>query len=597
MKTRILSLVLLLVFSLSCTFANNIRIYDASDPSKAGVPQLLSKVEDGSIPENYYAIQFNLIWDNSWKSSNPRNWDAAWIFVKYNLGGTGWKHVWLADTGNSIPSGAKHGVATNGGFAKGAVSGQKPAGFTPIEYSIVPGYSYIPEKSKSLPVGVFLHRAKNGYGTVQFEKMRLFWDYNQQGLHSDDPVTVMVFAMEMVYVPGGEYRLGTGGTETNAFRQSYFLPSPADTYGEPFVMRSEDSTNLIYFANANGNINPEDSTYIARNNLGTTPANVASSNRVRIPKAFPKGTNPYYVMKYEITQEAYVDYLNTLNIQQQAARTIGTDPTYTEVLTVGDIGGNLAYDKASYRNGITLKNLSGTGTFVSNLNTAGGLDRANGLDDGQNIAMNYLSTVDWLSYLAWSGLRPLTEFEFEKACRGNQLPVKNEYAWGNTTYLKCGNAASTSTNPGYDNERPTPTGGNLVSNFNAGSGFPPLRVGSFADSATSRADAGASYWGIMELSGNVVERWVCAERESATMTFKGTHGYGEVDMVNASVPATLSWPTVYTGVCDYIFRGSGIGLSVTYGQVSDRTYAINSPTSTRVYYTGGRGGRTVNVSE
>lgn len=597
MKTRILSLVLLLVFSLSCTFANNIRIYDASDPSKAGVPQLLSKVDDGSIPENYYAIQFNLIWDNSWKSSNPRNWDAAWIFVKYNLGGTGWKHVWLADTGNSIPSGAKHGVATNGGFAKGAVSGQKPAGFTPIEYSIVPGYSYIPEKSKSLPVGVFLHRAKNGYGTVQFEKMRLFWDYNQQGLQSDDPVTVMVFAMEMVYVPGGEYRLGTGGTETYAFRQSYFLPSPANTYGEPFVMRSEDSTNLIYYANAHGDINPQDSTYIARNNLGVAPGSVATSTRIRIPRAFPKGTNPYYVMKYEITQEAYVDYLNTLNIQQQAARTIGVDPSYGQALAVGHIGGNLGYDKATYRNGITLKNLSGAGTFVCNLNTAGGLERANGLDDGQNIAMNYLSTVDWLSYLAWAGLRPLTEFEFEKACRGNQLPVKNEYAWGNTTALICGSPLTTATNPGYDNERPVPTGSNLITNFNGVSAYSPTRVGSFADSATSRADAGASYWGIMELSGNVAERWITVERESATMTFKGSHGYGEVEAVNATIPTTLSWPTNYTGICDYISRGGGVGYAAVYAQVSDRYYSITATPGTREYYTGGRGGRTAGAME
>ena len=38
--------------------------------------------------------------------------------------------------------------------------------------------------------------------------------------------------------------------------------------------------------------------------------------------------------------------------------------------------------------------------------------------------------MDGAAYADWSGLRPMTELEFEKACRGNQTPVANEFAWG-----------------------------------------------------------------------------------------------------------------------------------------------------------------------
>ena len=37
------------------------------------------------------------------------------------------------------------------------------------------------------------------------------------------------------------------------------------------------------------------------------------------------------------------------------------------------------------------------------------------------------------TYLDWAGLRPMTELEYEKICRGPSAPVAGEYAWGSTT--------------------------------------------------------------------------------------------------------------------------------------------------------------------
>jgi hypothetical protein len=60
---------------------------------------------------NFTFIQFDLNWSNSWRTSTgPLNWDAAWIFVKYQInGGTGctpsnvWNHATLSPvSGNHL---------------------------------------------------------------------------------------------------------------------------------------------------------------------------------------------------------------------------------------------------------------------------------------------------------------------------------------------------------------------------------------------------------------------------------------------------------------------------------------------------------------
>ena len=42
----------------------------------------------------------------------------------------------------------------------------------------------------------------------------------------------------------------------------------------------------------------------------------------------------------------------------------------------------------------------------------------------------YMCWADCATYADWAGLRPMTELEFEKACRGPLKPVPDEYAWG-----------------------------------------------------------------------------------------------------------------------------------------------------------------------
>jgi hypothetical protein len=57
----------------------------------------------------------------------------------------------------------------------------------------------------------------------------------------------------------------------------------------------------------------------------------------------------------------------------------------------------------------------------------------------------------------------------------------------------------------------------------------PMRVGIFATPESGRVAAGASYWGIMELSGTVREQ-VVSVSDAKGRAFQGTHGAGTIDV-------------------------------------------------------------------
>ena len=44
-------------------------------------------------------------------------------------------------------------------------------------------------------------------------------------------------------------------------------------------------------------------------------------------------------------------------------------------------------------------------------------------------ACNFFGWADILSYTAWAGLRPITDLEYEKACRGPREVARDEDAW------------------------------------------------------------------------------------------------------------------------------------------------------------------------
>ncbi len=119
-----------------------------------------------------------------------------------------------------------------------------------------------------------------------------------------------------------------------------------------------------------------------------------------------------------------------------------------------------------------------------------------------------------------------------------------------------------------------------AANTGGDGGTGPLRVGIFATNGATRVTAGASYWGIMELSGNLWERPVSVGHAAVGRLFQGTHGTGTLDLPS-------DWPgTTAAGTgsrCGAWGRASG------EARVSDRARAATADASRA----GGNGWRAV----
>jgi formylglycine-generating enzyme required for sulfatase activity len=164
----------------------------------------------------------------------------------------------------------------------------------------------------------------------------------------------------------------------------------------------------------------------------------------------------------------------------------------------------------------------------------------------------------------------MTELEFEKACRGNQPAVSGEYAWGTAGIAS---SAYTLTNAGAANEaiatNYSTTVGNAMYTTTKGSINGPVRVGIFAANGlnSGQVSVGASYWGIMELSGNLWERTVTRENASGR-AFTGKNGDGLLDL-NGDANIT-NWPG--TDAEGTGWRGGSWRYSELRLKVSDRYF-------------------------
>ncbi len=487
-------------------------------------------------------VQFDLSWENSWRGGGVINWDAAWVFVKYRLPNGQWQHARLSNTGHTVPAG-----------------GQADPGL------LNPGSAY--NAATNPVVGIFLRRSADGSGAFALTGMQLDWNLNNQGLGFNDIAAVQVFAIEVVHVPQGAFYVGSGGTETGSFTDG------AWTTGNtiPLLITSE---NTLTIAQTAGNL------------WGTSSANSSTIGGAgSLPAAFPKGFNAFYCMKYEVTQQGYTDFLNTLTYAQQVNRT-GTVPT-----AAAGSGAMVVTNMDRTAIDIQTPGVAGTtpAVYACNLNANTTYGEA---ADGKDIACNWLNWGDIAAYLDWSGLRPMTELEFEKACRGTIATVPNEYPWGtttvsNSTYIPANpGAANESLAFGYHTTWGNAAISNTVSNFNSFNG--PVRVGLFAAHAanTGRVTAGASYYGIMELGGNVNER-IISVGITEGRAFTGTHGNGALGAAGDPDPATWPGPATINGSG---FRGASWSSGPTM-PVSDRTDASN-PVPIRWSAHGGRGVRT-----
>jgi hypothetical protein len=271
-------------------------------------------------------------------------------------------------------------------------------------------------------------------------------------------------------------------------------------------------------------------------------------------------------MRHELTQEQWRNFFNALPITGNS-RTNRDITSSTGKNSDGLINHNsLSWDSANLANQATLPDT----------------DSPNGATYCTSPA-NFLNWGDLTAYLDWAGLRPMTELEFEKAARGTLTPVADEHAWGSAVATQ----ATGITNVGRITELPSPTGANLTWN-NGTTG--PVRVGSFAAlnyGGASRVNAGAGYYGAMELSGNLWEQ-VVTVGNSGGRAFTGAHGDGALD--SDGLANVSNWPSNASATTGGGNRGGNYQAAQSVSSISDRTGAAATSTG-RTRRQGGRGVR------
>ena len=490
----------------------------------------ITNVTLGALSGGSTTVSLDITWANSWRFTDPgapapNNWDAAWVFVKFRKNGGDWAHASLNDNGHST------GTGTAATYAVGY-----PDTNSSFNIATNPG------------VGVFLYRSGDGSGTFSLTGAGLSWNYAQDGVATNDTVEIRVFGIEMVLATQGPFFVGDNWNTGTAVKQG-------SSDGDPWYIGSEDALTTTNTAGS-GTGKDETAAEYYYINAGSSGED-ASGTIFTIPAAFPKGFKAFYIMKGEISQGQWVAFFNTLP---------------ANLKTTHDVTANKG-DSLNARNNVSWT--SGDATLP---------DRGGGATY-EGVAMNFLSWTNLAAYLDWSGLRPMSELEYEKAGRGPYRAVAGEFAWGSTTITQ----ATSIVDQGLPTER-AQSGANAAHGL-APSVQGPVRVGSFASGVSTRVAAGAGYYGAMELSGNVWERAITVGN-SGGRSFEGRyHGDG---VLNASANANVNtWPG--TNAIGAGFRGGkwyigGAGSSY-YIRLSSRYWAAETSTTTNSRY-GGRGVRT-----
>jgi hypothetical protein len=401
-------------------------------------------------------VQFDLSWENSWRDAI--NWDAAWIFMKYKDANGLWQHVQLNTTGFTNGTGTANTVQVT-----------------------------------SDKVGAWVQRSAVGTGAFNCTAMQLQWNYGLSGLTSVTGIEVRVYAIEMVYIPEGEFNVAkafnnstTGNCGGNLVYRNFNAPGnnhPVINTRLSSILSYNDGTNTA--------------TIRIKGDAGIDTDNNGSIDNT----TYPTGYMAFYCYKYELTEQQYADFLNTL--------------TSSQITSLGIAGVN-----------ITLTN----GQYFSST---------------PNRACSNSTATRLLAYADWSGVRPMTLLEFNKVSYGPLQPVYYDNAPGSC-------AKGIAGYPAWGN----PSAGGC--NF-AAMGAPLADVGSFATTSSTRIQAGASYYGILDLTGNAHEPVV----KMNYFTFQNTNGNGTLaSNGNADIS---NWSN--SNMLTYIDMTCSAGTSGTYGNV------------------------------
>ncbi|GJM32147.1 MAG: hypothetical protein DHS20C18_11480 [Saprospiraceae bacterium] len=441
--------------------------------------RMIYRPELGMAP----SIQFDLSWDNAWH--NDRNHDAAWVFFKYNL-----RHFKITQSGHRILD-------------------QQPTGIPDAKLEVAKD-----------GMGLFVYPDKNYRGRVHY-RLQVQLDMTDFIEDRQQLKKVHAFALEMVYIPAGPFTLGDPDSLAHQFSSFY----RSDAQGQMEGLYHIDSEKQI-------DVGPEkDKLYYQ-----VKRPIYNGDQKGPVPAEFPKGYNAFYIMKYELQQGQYADFLNR----------IYSGDTYVRAGIAG-----VDYDKNK-----------GTIVLEEGIYKAGSPTRP----------MNFVSWEDGIAYTDWAGLRPLTELEYTKAARGPEKPIAGGFVWGTANYDRIARFVN-------------PEGELVMAN-----GWDESQL-----TDATRPVFGASYYWVMDLSGSVWEKVITIGNELGRQ-FKGSHGDGRLSFGQAD---NEDWPKSNDEVGGYGYRGGGyyeIGTYYDYfnphSPVAYRTYGSWSGGPRSIAY-GFRAGRSV----
>ncbi|MBK7681857.1 MAG: hypothetical protein IPJ26_04965 [Bacteroidetes bacterium] len=499
-------------------------------------------------------IKFDLSWDNSWRTNvGPANYDGAWVFFKYKTAGGDWTHLNMSASNIVMPF----------------------------------GFDYY-QNAGSNKIGTMIFRDDNnlGTGSVSATNIRI-------GVISTIPYDIELrgFAIEMVYIPApvtSRPVFGDGDGVTESVNALHYADNLAT-----------NNSVLPIKCDANGFDDTEletDGIYVYSNDT------IQTTNPIGTLDPFPTFKS-LWCMKYEVVQAAYRDFLNTLTYDQQVTRTANppSSPTGTSALSFG-----------AARNFLEVKT---PGVVLTSTPAVYGCDASGNnvydeAGDGEWVACNYLAWVDLAAYLDWSGLAPMSELQYERICRGNSSAGGNpatlgEYAWGTNTIFGSSYSLTGSFTASELASNASIAVGNAAYLTTSSAG--PLRNGIFATASSNRITSGSSYYGVMEMSGNMPEYCImlgCQAGRSCRLIPNGNGILSALGNAQLSVGGTGFWPgmegnlnlaatTTCSGTCEVTssggirFRGGSIGDPASSLVVSDRgtTFTPTARASSR----GGRG--------
>lgn len=400
-------------------------------------------VNRGVLDSDPPSVVFDLSWKNAWR--NSKNHDAAWIHVKFN----GWNpQAKLAPSGHRVLDNRVAGCAD------------------PL----------IVVSKDSL--GLFVLPSEDYRGDIDIKLKILFDTTSQEISWSMIKNKFNVYGYEMVYIPEGPFKVGNPEKESIS-RAGFYRSSGDGQFGGPFEITSEEAIE----------VGPEQGMlyYWSEEELYN------GDQDGPVPAAFPKGYHDFYVMKYELTQGQYADFLNA----------IFSNYTYER----SPIGGLDYYKK---RGGIRLID----GRYAA---------------DNPNRPMNFVSFTDGLAFTDWACLRPITELEYTKAARGPRPPSPFEFVWGTDNYNRLARYVRV-----HD----------LILDYG-------LDEGQLTD---DNLDVyGASYFWVMDLSGSLWEKVITVGNQLGR-TFTGSHGDG---IIEDGAATNSDWPKSDKEVGGFGYRGGG----------------------------------------